>query len=659
MNEALLQTARRARQLGSLDEAARLYAEILRANGANFEALYSLGVIRYECGKFSDAERILAEAVKLNPESQEALFAHGCALQRLNRHAQALKAFEGTLALNGEFADAGLWRANTLLSLGRFHEAIAGYDEYLSANRISGEAWHNRGVALSRLKRFAEAASSFGEALALRPESAASWQNRGNAYLELEDFEKAIRDQERALNLDAGLPDARGNLAMAKLSCCDWAGLEDERLKIATALRAGKPSIVPFANVMISDSPADQMHCARLWVERQTQVQAPLWRGERYQHERIRLAYLSGDFREHPVAFLLAGVLERHNKEWFETFGVSFGPDDGSEIRTRIAAGLEHFIDARTQSDFQIAALLRDMEIDVAVDLMGITADNRIGIFAFRPCPVHVAYLGFPGTTAAGFIDYILADRIVIPEEQKRYYIEKVVYLPDSYLATDAKRVIAERGPTRSETGLPEEGFVFGSLHGNYKITPEVFSVWTRILHAVDGSVLWLPESNTIARRNLVRTANTHGISSERLIFAPHIASAGEYLARLRLADLFLDTLPCNGHSTAVDALWAGIPVLSCTGPTFAGRVGTSLLHAIGLSELAADTLEDYETVAVALARDRNRLSNIRDILARNRTKAALFDVGCLTRNLEAAFAAMHDRAGHGQRPQSFAVNGP
>jgi protein O-GlcNAc transferase len=659
MNDALLQNARRAHELGSLDHAARLYAEILRADSAHFEALYSLGVVQYERGRFADAHRILTEAVKLAPDSPNALFAHGCALQRLNRHAQALKLFDRTLTLNAEFADANLRRANTLLALGRYRDAIAAYDLHLAADRNCAEAWHNRGIALSKSGRFTEAASTFSEALALRPDSAASWQNRGNVFLELENFEQAIRDQERALDLDSDLPDARGNLVIAKLSCCEWTGLKDEQWKIASALRAGSPAIVPFGNVMISDSSSDQMKCARLWIERHTSPQAPLWRGERYKHGRIRLAYLSGDFREHPVGILMAGVFEHHDRKQFECFGISFGSDDKSETRARIAAGLEHFIDARPQSDFGIATLIREMEIDIAVDLMGITAECRSGILAFRPAPVHVAYLGYPGTMAASFMDYILADRIVIPEDQKLYYSEKVAYLPDSYLATDARRQVAGSAPSRSEAGLPEKGFVFGSLHGNYKIMPDVFSVWMRILRAVGGSVLWVPETNAIARRNLERAATEHGIASSRLVFAPRLASAGDYLARLQLADLFLDTLPFNAHSTAIDALWAGVPVLSCMGSTLASRVGASLLHAIGLPELIAKTLEDYETTAIALARDTNALSTIRNTLARNRTRAALFDTNRLTRNLEAAFAQMRERAEQGRAPQGFAVDQP
>ena len=656
MSEALLQNARRAHERGNLPEAARLYAEILRGNARNFDALYALGVVHYDRGGFEDARRLLAEAIKLNPGSAEALFAHGCALQKLNRHGQALADFDAALAVRSDYSDAQLRRGNALLALRRFRDAVEVYDSYLAVNPDSGEAWHNRGVALSELRHFAEAIFAFGKALALRPDSADSWKNRGHARFELQKFDDAIRDYERALALNPKLPHARGHLLLCKLHCCDWRGFEEERAKISAALREGEPAIVPFGHVMISDSPAEQMQSARLWMARHAIGPQPLWRGERYDHARIRLAYLSGDFRTHPVAILMAGVFEHHDRERFETIGISFGQDDKRENRARVAAGLERFIDARGRSDFEIASLLREMEVDIAVDLMGLTADCRSGIFAFRPAPVQVNYLGYPGTMASGFMDYIIADRIVIPEEDKRHFAERVVHLPDTYLASDDQRRIAPRAPRRAEAGLPETGFVFCSFNNNYKFMPEMFAIWMRLLGAVDGSVLWLPDGNEAARRNLKREAKDHGVAAERIVFAPFLESTDEHLARLGLADLFLDTLPCNAHSTASDALWAGLPVLTCKGSTFAGRVAASLLQAVGLPELVTHGAADYEALALSLACDAAAMSQLKAKLARNRTVAPLFDTARFTGNLEAAFAEMRRRTARGEAPQSFAV---
>jgi predicted O-linked N-acetylglucosamine transferase (SPINDLY family) len=321
-----------------------------------------------------------------------------------------------------------------------------------------------------------------------------------------------------------------------------------------------------------------------------------------------------------------------------------------------VKAGVESFIDARGRSDFEIASLLREREVDIAVDLMGLTADCRSGIFAFRPAPAQVNYLGYPGTMAAEFMDYVIADRVVVREEEKHQYREKIVYLPDSYLASDDRRIIAAPRPSREEAGLPNKGFVFCSFNNTYKFTPELFAVWMRVLGKVEGSVLWLSEANAPAQRNLKREAEAQGIDAGRLVFAAHVVSNEEHLARLSLADLFLDTLPCNAHSTASDARWAGVPVLTCMGSTFAGRVAASLLHALGLPELVTTSRADYEEKALSLARDSAALAGLKAKLARQRDVAPLFDTARFTRNLESAFTAMRDRSARGEAPASFAV---
>jgi predicted O-linked N-acetylglucosamine transferase (SPINDLY family) len=652
----LLQDARRAHELGNLSEAARLYAQALRADATNFNALLALGILNHDSGNYEAARRLLAEAVKLNPESVEARFAYGCALQALRRNREALSTFDHVLERDSQHGEALLRRGNIFLALRAYREAVEIYDRYLSDHRQSAEAWHNRGVALSELKRFGEAVDSFDQAIALRPDSADSWHNCGMVHSELQDFEAAIRDQEHALAIAPDLAHARGHLVLAKLACCDWRGLDDHRAQIAASLRQGRPAIVPFGNIMISDSPTEQMQCAQIWMAGHAASVSPLWRGERYEHGRIRVAYVSGDFRVHPVAILMAGVFEHHDRQRFETIGISFGPDDRSDLRARLAGTFEHFIDMRGQSDFQIALRLCDMEADIVVDLMGPTADCRSGVFAARPAPIQVNYLGYPGTMACRFMDYILADSVVIPEDEKRHYSEKIVYLPDTYLANDDKRRIATYRPSRAACGLPENGFVFCSFNNTHKFTPEVFAVWMRILGAVEGSVLWLPDGNDASRRNLAREAEGLGVAPGRIVFAPFLESVDDHLARLGLADLFLDTLPCNAHTTASDALWAGLPVLTCKGSTFAGRVAASLLCAVGLPELVTESPAAYEARAVFLARDSAALSALRAKLARHRNSAPLFDTAGFTRHLEAAYTQMRARWLRGEVPQSFAV---
>jgi predicted O-linked N-acetylglucosamine transferase (SPINDLY family) len=351
----------------------------------------------------------------------------------------------------------------------------------------------------------------------------------------------------------------------------------------------------------------------------------------------------------------MAGLFEMHDKSRFETTAVSFGPDDCSDLRRRVKNSFEHFLDVRADSDQAVAELVRQREIDIAVDLKGFSQNARPGIFARRAAPVQVNYLGYPGTMGADYFDYIIADETIIPDNQRQFYSEQVVWLPDSYQANDSQRQIAAATPTREQCGLPGTGFVFCCFNNTIKIMPEMFDIWMRLLTAVDGSVLWLIDGNATASANLRREAERRGVSAARLIFAPRVALA-EHLARHRNADLFLDIVPCNAHTTASDALWAGVPVLTCLGGTFAGRVAASLLKAAGLPELVATSLEQYEAMALALARDPGRLASIKEKLARNRGTCPLFNTRRFTRHIEAAYVMMWEQSQRGQRPSGFAV---
>jgi predicted O-linked N-acetylglucosamine transferase (SPINDLY family) len=553
-------------------------------------------------------------------------------------------------------SEALLRNANSLLGLGRQREALDLYERYLKTTPQSAEAWHNRGTALAQMKRYAEALSCYDSALALCPGSAQTWNARGNLLFEERRYDEAPASYEKALELDPAVPYARGYRLLAKLWCCDWQGLEEEQEKIALGLKDGRRVIQPFGSLMLSREPAELAEAARIWMAGRHGAPPPLWRDESYRHDRIRIAYLSGDFREHPVSYLMAGVFEHHDRDRFETMAISFGSDDKSEIRGRIAGAFEHFVDARGMNDFAIASLLRRHEVDIAIDLMGLTADCRGAILAHRPAPIQVNYLGFPGTMASAHMDYLIADEIAIPPEEHRHYSEKIVYLPGSYMANDSARPITVERPSRAAAGLPDHGFVFCSFNSAYKFRPSTFAIWMRLLSAVDGSVLWLPGANASVRANLIREARTRGVAAERIVFARHLESQADHLARISLADLFLDTLPCNAHTTAYDALWAGVPVLTCTGSTFPGRVAASLLHAMGLPELVTQSAADYEALALKLAREPQMLRTIRAKLAHNRNNCALFDTARFTRYLETAFTEMVERRSRRQPLTSFAV---
>lgn len=351
----------------------------------------------------------------------------------------------------------------------------------------------------------------------------------------------------------------------------------------------------------------------------------------------------------------MAGLFEQHDRSRFEIFGISFGDDDRSQIRKRLVAGFDHFHDVRSKSDEEVAKLLCDLQIDIAIDRNGHTRHARSGIFARRPAPIQVSYLGFPATTGANFIDYIIADPVVLPPEHQKFFSEKVAYLPDCYQVNDSKRKIAERTPLRRDMSLPEDGFVFCCFNNNWKIIPAVFDVWMRLLHQVEGSVLWLLKDNEGAEHNLSREARQRGIDPSRLVFAGRLAPA-EHLARHRLADLFLDTLPYNAHTTASDALWTGLPVVTCLGEAFAGRVAASLLHAAGFPELITSSLQDYEALALRLAREPDYLTDIKARLMAHRGTCSLFDTSRFARHLEAAYTTMWETWQRGEAPSSFCV---
>jgi predicted O-linked N-acetylglucosamine transferase (SPINDLY family) len=654
--EALVNKASTLAALQRHEEALFALDQVIALNGNIPEVWNNRASALIALGRPEEAVESYGRALALRPSFAEAWNSRAGVLMALGRAPEALECFEKLLALDPSNADALKKSADTLLVLKRNRDAAERYGRYLARKPDDGDAWANNGIALVEMERYADGLAAFEKALALNPGNADAWNYRGNVLFQLKRYDEAAESYERALSLAPDLPYGAGYLAQSRLRCCDWSRFADDRARIAEGLRAGHPVIDPFGNLAVSESPADQLRCARITFAEIARLGSPrLWQGERYRHEKIRLAYLSADFRPHPVAFLIAGVFEHHDKSRFETIGLSFGPKSDSDIRRRMSGAFDRFIDVREESDSEIAAMMRRMEIDIAVDLTGLCEHGRTEILAFRPAPVQVNYLGFPGTSGADFVDYIIADETIVPPDQARFFTEQVVYLPDTYQANDRKRGIARRLPTKRELGLPEVGMVFCAFNNAYKITPTIFDLWMDLLRDTPGSVLWLLGDNTAAVRNLTREAGARGIEAARLIFAPRVAPE-DHLARFGQADLFLDTLPYNAHTTASDALWTGVPVVTCTGEAFAGRVATSLLKAAGLPELVTRTLEEYRTLALGLGRDRTALDNIKEKLRLARAASPLFDTARFTGHLEAAYGEMWRRQQRGEAPSSFTI---
>ncbi len=578
------------------------------------------------------------------------------ALTELGRYAEAIADFDRAISFKPDFAVA-LCNKGNALSLSQRHEAaLAAYERALAIRPDNAQVLNNRGAALYAVQQYAAALASFDHALEINPNYSDALRGRGITLRDLKRTPEAVASFERAFELEPEHRYLFSDLAGAALALCDWKRTAAITTELESRVHQPKSIVEPLTVLGLSGDPALQLECARRYVAAKVPAAESLWKGPVRRHERLRIAYLSSDFRRHAVALLIAELFELHDRARFETFGISFGADDRSEMRARLMRSFDRFHDVRTRSDQDVAKLMTDLQIDIAVDLNGHTSGGRLGILAHRPAPIQVSYLGFASTTGAGFIDYVLADKTVLPTDQEDFYSEKIVHLPDCFLANDSKKAIAPRAPSRQEAGLPERGFVFCCFNNSFKINPPLFDIWMRLLRAVDGSVLWLATDESAVLANLRREAAARGVEPARLIFAPKVDRLEDHLARHRLADLFLDTLPYNAHATASDALWAGLPLVTCTGKSFAGRVATSLLRAIGLAELATEDLGEYEALALRLATDASLLDGFRRRLAQNRSTFPLFNTTRLCRHIESAYTTMWEILVRGEQPRSFSV---
>jgi protein O-GlcNAc transferase len=642
---------------GKITEARACYERALALKPDFVDALHNLGNAFCDLGQPTQAIASFDKALAIEPAHIEALNNRGNALQRLKRPAEALASFERALAIKPDYPDALNNRGLALRDLQRpAEEALASFDRALAIRPDFAEALNNRGNALQDLQQYAPALASYDGALTIKPEYGDALYNRGSALRRLNRFAEALASFDQALAIIPDHPHAFSEAAEAALAMCNWSRTAMIAGELATHIARQKSIVSPFFALGYGCDPSLQLECARRFIEDKLPVRPqPLWKGAIRHHDKIRISYLSADFHRHATAFLTAGLFELHDRARFEVIGMSFGPDEQGDMRTRLMSAFDEFHDVRSKSDLDIAKHLNELHVDIAIDLKGYTYGARFGIFAHRPAPIQVSYLGYPGTMGADFIDYLIADETVLPFDQQPYYTEKIVHLPDCYQVNDSKREIPARTPARRGAGLPEEGFVFCCFNNNYKITPPVFDVWMRLLAAVGGSVLWLFQDNGDAPESLRREAAARGIDPARLVFAPRVG-AEEHLARHRLADLFLDTLPYNAHTTASDALWAGLPVLTCRGASFAGRVAASLLYAAGLPELAAGDLGEYEALALRLATDAALLRGYRHRLEQNRATCPLFDTDRFRRHIEEAYTTMWEIHRRGESPRSFAV---
>ena len=591
-----------------LPQAALAYGEVLKTRPLHDKSLYMLGYIAGQQGDFSKAITYFDKAISINSHSSEYFLNRGIAHRNLNQLEAAVRDYDKSIEMNPDASESYLARATARHLRKDLIQAVVDYGMAISINPECAEAFFNMGQALQQLKQADSASISFFKALEIKP-----------------DFDFLL-----------------GTCLHSKMKLCDWGDLGEGINILESEVSSLKKVTTPFAALSLIDNPKLHLQAAKTYGNSKfpsNHLLGPI--PNRVPKDRIRVGYFSADFHNHATSYLMAELFEAHDRLKFEIYGFSFGPNTQDEMRNRLSKGFDKFLDVSKLPDLEIAQLSRDLEIDIAIDLKGYTEDSRTEVFAYRCAPIQVNYLGYPGTMGVDYLDYVIADPIVVSESNVDSFAEKIAYLPNCYQVNDSKRKISDKPFTRLDCGLPEKGFVFCCFNNGYKIQPQTFQIWMRILQSVEGSVLWLYEDNATASANLREEAERLGVDSNRLIFAPRLPME-EHLARHCMADLFLDTLPYNAHTTASDALWAGVPVLTCMGKSFAGKVAASLLNAIDLPELITYNAQEYEKKATQLAADPQVLNRLKKQLSVNKTTSSLFNIGQFKGHFEAALSKMY-----------------
>lgn len=676
--------------LNQFDAAIISYDRAIRLNPQNANAFYNRGIALAENGKLGAAAVSYDTAIRLKPNFAEAFSNRGIALQGLRKPVAAVASYDRAISIKPDYAEAYCNRGNALKTLNQFDAAVTNYNRAISLKPDYADAYSNLGSALHELKQFNAAISNCNQAIKLIPKHAAAFFNRGNslqslnqldaarvsyecaisikpdlaeAYSSLgqtldalKQFDASMINYEKAIKINPNLDYLFGNMLHTRMKLCDWTNLELSISELVNNINSNKNISPSFAVLGLTGSLSIQRKASEIWANQRhpyNPALGPIPKQKKL--NKIRIGYFSADFHNHATTYLMAELFELHDKNKFEVFAFSFGPDEHDEMRQRVSKMFDQFLDVRMKSDKEVAELSRALGISIAIDLKGFTTDARTGIFSYKAAPIQLSYLGFPGTMGIDYIDYLIADRTLIPTESQQHYSEKIVYLPNTYQVNDRQRKISDKIYTRAECGLPAEGFIFCCFNNNFKITPLVFDSWVRILKSVNGSVLWLFEENASSATNLRNEALKRGLNPARIVFAKRMKLA-EHLARHKLAGLFLDTLPYNAHTTASDALWAGLPVITCVGESFAGRVASSLLNAIGLPELITKTPAAYEELAIELGTTSSKLLAIKDKLEANKLTTPLFNTELFTKNIESAYTQIYERYHSDLQPQHINI---
>jgi predicted O-linked N-acetylglucosamine transferase (SPINDLY family) len=678
MDEKKLNTAIKHHQDGDISKALSLYTELLLENKKSPQLLFLIGTANLEMKTYETAIEFLKESIAIYPENPVSYYNLGLAYQEINLLIRAISSYKKAINLNDNYTEAHINIGSVFLKLKRYNEAVNSFDQALMLSNNDPEIYSNRGHALVGLKRYDEALKGYDQALALNPKEAKIYLNfgylfhslrrfrdaifyfkkalilkpnyteayigLGDCHINLKDYQEGVHNYNQIFEFKVWVDNFLGLFIHTKMQICDWGNYCLLLKKIINKIRKKEKASVPFFVLSLSDDPSLQKESAEIFVHDQHSVTNLLPEINRYSsHKKIRIGYFSADFYNHATMHLLADVFEYHNNDQYELYGFSFQDAENDEWTEIVKEKFNKFFDVSKKSDEEIALMARNIQIDIAIDLKGYTAHSRPDIFSYRTAGIQVSYLGYPGTMGTKCIDYIIADKTLIPKNMQQYYSEKIIYLPNSYQANMAERAISQKEFQRKEMGLPDDAFVFASFNNSWKITPETFDSWMRILLSAKGSVLWLLSTNSIQIKNLSNEAELRGVNGNRLIFASFLPIE-EHLKRIQLADLFLDTFPYNAHTTASDSLRMGLPLITRSGNSFASRVAASLLNAIDLPELITTTKEEFELLAIDLANNHDKLLQIKNRLLNNLSVSPLFNSKLFTQHLETAYKTIYKR---------------
>ncbi|MDA8689312.1 tetratricopeptide repeat protein, partial [Rhodobacteraceae bacterium] len=645
-----------AARIGNLDLAINAFQKVINIKPDYAEAYNNLGNPLTGQGKLDEAIAYYQKALSLKPDYSEAYNNMGIALHYQGKFIEAISSYQKALSLKPNYSEAYYNIGNAYKGQGRLDEAIASYQKALSLKPDHAEVSYNMGKVFQDQDKLSEAISSYQKALSLKPDHAEAYNNMGTVLQIQGKLDDAITCYQKALLIKPDYADAKSQYLHQMAHICDWSWA-NEAFDGLEKLGVEGDSVAPFTTLAMQDAPdRHRLRSINYTKNNYPQIKTPTPFKPSGKLDRLNIGYFSADFHNHATMYLMGKIFELHNKNRFQIFAFSYGPDSQDTLRKKLMTAVDVFHDVRRMNDLQMVELARAEKLDIAIDLKGFTQNSRLAPFSYGLAPVQISYLGYPGTLGADFIDYIIADPVLIPENKRQYYSENVIYLPNTYQPTDNTRKISDKAIIRSEMGLPDNGFIFCCFNNNYKISPKEFDIWMRLLAKVKGSVLWLLKSNKWAEQNLQKEAEIRGISADRLVFADRVPQA-EHLARQSLADLFIDTFNCNAHTTASDALWAGLPLVTKLGESFAARVAGSLLNAIGLPELITESEDSYEALILDLATNPRKLFKIKKKLSENRLTMPLFNTEKYTRHLENGYQQAYQRYFDGLKPDTIIVS--